>query len=92
MIVNGSHGGSLQKYKNMISQLSIKELYSMEIDWQKTTEPYIFSTMVNGQQVRLRLNSFPDEPMCTVIWSDGVEQDLDDLGADWTLPKQRGVS
>jgi hypothetical protein len=74
----------------MAEKTTINELWLMKIDWQMTTDAYIYTATIAGQQVRLRLNSFPDEPMCTVIWSDNNEQDLDDLSKQWTLPKERG--
>lgn len=67
----------------------INDLLNRKIDWQKTKEsPYLFTANVEGQVFMLRLNDFPEEPLCTLIWSDG-EQDLDDLGRKWTLPRHR---
>ena len=68
----------------------VKELLNMSVDWQKTKEsPYVFSARIAGRLVRLRLNDFPEEPLCTVLW-EGRDQDLEDLGKAWTLPKHRG--
>ena len=50
---------------------------------------YVFSAVIDGEELKLRLNDFPEEPLCTLIW-EGNEQDLDDLGKHWTLPKHRG--
>ena len=70
--------------------LDLKTLLHIPIAWQKTQESeYVFSTIVEGEEIRLRLNDFPEEPLCTVIWSGG-EQDLEELGKGWTLPKHRG--
>lgn len=69
---------------------SIKALRRLRIDWQETEDkPYEFSANVEGEELRLRLNDFPEEPLCT-LFSQGKEVDLDDLGPRWTLPKHRG--
>lgn len=65
-------------------------LKQSKIDWQKTTEsPYLFRAVLQGKSVYLRLNDFPDEPLCTAI-IDGKETDLDDFPKSWTLPRHRG--
>jgi hypothetical protein len=70
--------------------MTVKELLKRKIDWQKTSDnAYMFTCMIDGQVFKLRLNDFPEEPLCTIIWDDG-EQNLDDLGKEWTLPKHRG--
>ncbi|MFC2156093.1 hypothetical protein ACFLRB_06365 [Acidobacteriota bacterium] len=68
----------------------LKTIIKQKIDWQKSDESeYIFTAMIDGKNWKLRLNDFPEEPLCTVIWEGGL-QDLDDLGEQWTLPKHRG--
>jgi hypothetical protein len=65
-------------------------LKQSKIDWQTTTESqYIFKTLFDRNIVRLRLNDFPDVPLCTVI-IDGYETDLDEFPETWTLPRHRG--
>jgi len=65
-------------------------LTQSRIDWQTTSEsPYIFEAVFQGTMVRLRLNDFPEEPLCTVV-IDGAGTDLDDLPKTWTLPRHRG--
>lgn len=67
----------------------LKVILNQKIDWQKSFESeYIFTAMIDGKLWKLRLNDFPEEPLCTVIW-EGGQQDLDDLGEHWTLPKHR---
>jgi len=62
----------------------------LPIAWQKSeASTHIFVAEVDGETIWLRLNDFPEEPLCTVIWAEG-EQDLDDLASEWTLPKHRG--
>ena len=69
---------------------SMEQLLGIPIAWQKTQESeYVFVAKIDEQDIRLRLNDFPEEPLCTIIWSGG-EQNLDDLGKEWTLPKHRG--
>jgi hypothetical protein len=68
----------------------LKAILKQKIDWQKSDESdYIFNAIIGGKIWKLRLNDFPEEPLCTVIWGSG-QQDLDDLGEHWTLPKHRG--
>jgi hypothetical protein len=68
----------------------LKEILKQKIDWQKSDESeYIFNAVIGGKLWKLQLNDFPEEPLCTVIW-EGGQQDLDDLGEHWTLPKHRG--
>ncbi len=65
-------------------------LKQSKVDWQKTAEsPYLFRAVFQGKTVNLRLNDFPDEPLCTVI-IDGKETNLDDFPKSWTLPRHRG--
>jgi hypothetical protein len=66
------------------------KLQQSRVDWETTKEsPYIFEATLDGKLVRLRLNDFPDEPLCTVI-VDGKETDLDEFPKIWTLPRHRG--
>ncbi len=68
----------------------LKSILKKRINWQKSDESnYIFTTIIDGKLWKLRLNDFPEEILCTVIW-EGGQQDLDDLGEHWTLPRHRG--
>ena len=68
----------------------LEQMQQAKIDWQKTTEsPYVFEASFNGTVVRLRLNDFPDEPLCTVIIGDR-EMDIHEFPKSWTLPRHRG--
>ena len=70
--------------------MDVKKLLGMKIDWQKTSESeYLFWAIVDGEELQLRLNDFPEEPICTLSRSTG-KRDLDDLGENWTLPRHRG--
>jgi hypothetical protein len=70
--------------------MTIEQLLKKKIDWEKTQESeYIFSATVEGKELFLRLNDFPEEPLCTIIIN-GNKTNLDDLGKGWTLPKHRG--
>jgi len=67
----------------------LEQLLRAKVDWQKTTEsPYIFFASVNGKAVRLRLNDFPEEPLCTVIIDD-KETDIHEFPKFWTVPRHR---
>jgi hypothetical protein len=66
------------------------QLLNSKIDWHKTKEsPYVFKSTHQGTALRLRLNDFPDEPLCTVI-VDGTETDISEFPKCWTLPRHRG--
>jgi hypothetical protein len=70
--------------------MSIEKLLKMKIDWRKTQiDKYTFSATIGGDEYFLRLNDFPEEPLCTIIIS-GNEINLEDLGKNWTLPRHRG--
>lgn len=67
-----------------------QRLNETEIAWQKVEgEDFLFYTVFEGTLVRLRLNDFPEECLCTLIMEDR-EFDLEDLPKGWTLPKHRG--
>jgi hypothetical protein len=69
---------------------ALRRLQHTPVDWATTsTFPYLFEALVDGRVVRVRLNDFPAEPLCTVI-VDGVETDLDDWPEFWRLPRHRG--
>ena len=60
------------------------------ISWQKTAESaYVFNAFFEGKEVRLRLNDFPDEPLCTLFVSIDEIQ-VDEFPKCWTLPRHRG--
>jgi hypothetical protein len=59
------------------------------VDWEATDESkVVFQVLFQGKIVRLRLNDFPDEPICTVI-VDEEETDVEPFPETWTLPKHR---
>jgi hypothetical protein len=69
----------------------VGEILQRKVDWKNALESaFIFSAVVDGQTFKLRMNDFPEEPLCTLIWADGQQQDLEDLGKRWTLPAHRG--
>jgi hypothetical protein len=68
----------------------LEKLQQGKVDWQATNEsPYTFEGVFQGEVVRLRLNDFPEEPLCTVI-AGGTETDLHEFPKSWTLPRHRG--
>lgn len=67
----------------------VEKLKALQIDWQKSQESeYVFCADFQNQILKLRLNDFPDEPLCTLIVS-GVETDLEEFPECWTLPRHR---
>ena len=70
----------------------VEQLQLAKMDWQSTERnPYVFQGVFQGQVVQLRLNDFPEEPLCTVI-VDGTETELHEFPKSWTLPRHRGES
>jgi hypothetical protein len=67
----------------------MENILHSRIDWESSTEsPYTFQAVCEGRAVRLRLNDFPDEPLCTLI-VEGTETDLREFPPLWTLPRHR---
>jgi hypothetical protein len=67
----------------------LDQLQQCPLDWVTTKEsPHIFQAVFQGKVVRLRLNDFPEEPLCTVILDSG-ETDLDEFPKTWRLPRHR---
>lgn len=68
---------------------TVDKILHSRVDWEPSSEsPYIFQATCGGQAVRLRLNDFPDEPLCTLI-VEGTETDLHEFPPLWTLPRHR---
>jgi hypothetical protein len=68
----------------------LDQLQQANVDWQNMGEnPYVFQAVFRGEVVWLRLNDFPEEPLCTVI-IDVAETDLHEFPKSWTLPRHRG--
>jgi hypothetical protein len=64
-------------------------LRSAKVDWEPAKDgESVFVAAFDGKLVYLRLNEFPAEPLCTLI-VDGLEADLEDFPASWTLPGHR---
>ena len=67
----------------------IEQMQAARLDWEQTPQSaYLFSSVFKSRLVYLRLNDFPDEPLCTVVLED-QEIDLEDFPKNWTLPKHR---
>jgi len=69
--------------------IDMNDIFTRKIDWENTDSPHVLRAVVDGREIRLRFNDFPEEPLCTLIW-EGGEQNLNDRGPDWTLPEERG--
>jgi hypothetical protein len=60
-----------------------------KVDWEATQESkFVFRAIFQEKIVLLRLNDFPDEPICTVI-VDEDETDVEPFPETWTLPRHR---
>ena len=68
----------------------IDEIVNAEIAWQKSPHrEHWFTAEFKGESYQLRLNNFPEEPVCTLISKDG-EQDLELFGEKWKIPLDEG--
>jgi len=64
-------------------------LQGARVEWKTTDEsPYVFQAVFQGKTVKLRMNDFPDEPLCTVT-IDECESDLHEFSPHWILPRPR---
>ena len=69
--------------------LSAKDLLGKKIEWLASTEDdYTFYAIVSEERYVLRLNDFPQEPLCTIICR-SQSYDLNKFGVSWTLPRHR---
>ena len=67
----------------------VEDFMKSKIDWVLTkSDPYMFQAFFEKKALKLRLNDFPDEPLCTII-VDNVETDIHEFPDKWTLPKHR---
>ena len=63
----------------------IKSFFNYEIEWkQDKVDETIFSTIISGNSLYLRMNDFPSEPLYTFIFL-REELDFDDLPEKWTI-------
>jgi hypothetical protein len=63
----------------------LKDIQQMEITWVETkNDPAMFEAVFAGEHVKLRLNDFPDEPICTLFIRDkGI--DIEEHPRIWHL-------
>jgi hypothetical protein len=65
-----------------------KDYLSEKIRWKETSNPvFPLRAAFEGDELRLRLNNFPLEPLYTLFVNDKEVMDLDDLPANWTLKR-----
>jgi hypothetical protein len=64
-------------------------LLDTKIDWLASKEDdYTFFAVIDEKRYELRLNDFPQEPLCTVACG-SESYDLNKFGKAWTLPRHR---
>ncbi len=69
--------------------MTLETLITRPIDWKPSSESrYLFYTVMDGERFELRLNDFPEEPLCTLI-GQGRGIDLEEFGEHWTMPWHR---
>ena len=65
-----------------------KDYLSEKIRWKETSNPeFPLRAAFEGDELRLRLNDFPLEPLYTLFINDEEVIDLDDLPANWTIKR-----
>jgi hypothetical protein len=62
----------------------INRLMEKAIRWDVAQEHNQYSAVEDGQTVYLRLNNFPDEPLCTITIGQ-ESKDMDAFSELWTL-------
>ena len=68
---------------------TLEKLLRTNIEWQKTEgSSYVFTASFDGKEVKLRLNDFPEEPLCTLFTGD-QETQIHEFPKCWTLPRHR---
>lgn len=61
-----------------------KKIFKTRIDWKRTKCRHIFAAVVNDKEFWLRLNDFPEEPLCTLIWAkEGEDLSNVDIEEHW---------
>lgn len=64
-------------------------ILSEKIKWTPTNdEEFTFSSTYEGKIIKLRMNDFPDEPLCT-LFINNEERDVDEFPENWSLLKRR---
>lgn len=65
--------------------MNVNDLLCRSIEWWYIGE-YRYRTEIDGAELRLQMNDFPDEPLCTlIIGSDSF--DLEEMPNGWRLIK-----
>ncbi|ACU75471.1 hypothetical protein Caci_6625 [Catenulispora acidiphila DSM 44928] len=72
----------------IVAMEPVVDLTAETLAWERTDDgEFPFAAVYDGQQLRIRVNDFPAEPLYTLI-ADGREAvDLDDWPAAWSRPK-----
>lgn len=63
-----------------------KDYLSEKIRWKESSNPeFPLRATHDGDELRLRLNDFPAEPLYTLFAGNVEIMDLDDLPKNWTI-------
>lgn len=69
--------------------MNLETVICRPVNWERSSEnKHLFRAVVDGEEFSLRLNDFPEEPLCTLI-GHGQELDLEEFGEHWRLPWHR---
>jgi hypothetical protein len=69
--------------------MKINDLLLKKIEWIQTgEEKWILHADADGIRIRLRLNDFPEENICTVFIGE-ASYELESFPSAWTLPAHR---
>lgn len=71
---------------------AVKEYLGMSVVWKKTPDPeYPYSAMIEGEQLVIRLNDFPEEHLYTLLENGIAVADFDDWPATWMKAESKGL-
>lgn len=66
--------------------MTLETLFLRPVRWKRdVANRYLFHAELDGCEFTLRLNDFPEEPLCTLVGL-GEEMDLEAFGEHWALP------
>jgi hypothetical protein len=69
------------------------EFLKQKLKWEKTPDAlHPLRTQADGQELRIRIGDFPEEPMYTLLVGDQEIVQFDDWPKDWRRPSEGASS
>lgn len=66
---------------------AIARLLTRQLSWEQTEDgEFPYRTNIGGQELRIRVNDFPAEPLYSLLIDNDVVEDLDDWPPAWKMP------